>query len=185
MLGYLYAMSEGAQVIADIDDDNIPKDGWTCPEFEGEFDVIAGCGFVNVYRHFTDAFVWPRGYPLRLLRAEEAVTPAHRQSVEIGVWQFPCGCGSRRRRGVSPPVRPSDHVRRAPAAGPRLWRRVPLQLSEHGLRERCVPAPVPTGVRDVPLHGYPARSRRAAGSLGTRAPARIWIRDGTPGAESA
>lgn len=88
MIGYLYAMREGAQVIADTDDDNIPKDGWTCPEFNGEFDIITGSGFVNVYRHFTDAFVWPRGYPLRLLRAEEAVTAPQRQDVEIGVWQF-------------------------------------------------------------------------------------------------
>jgi hypothetical protein len=88
MLGYLYAMSEGAHVIADTDDDNFPKENWTCPTFEGEFDVIAGSGFVNVFRHFTDAFVWPRGYPLRLLRAQETATVAHRQSVEIGVWQF-------------------------------------------------------------------------------------------------
>jgi hypothetical protein len=88
MVGYLYAMREGAQVIADTDDDNIPKDSWTCPDFEGAFDVVTGSGFANVYRHFTDAFVWPRGYPLRLLRAEETVTAPHRQSVEIGIWQF-------------------------------------------------------------------------------------------------
>ncbi len=88
MVGYLYAMREGAQVIADTDDDNIPKDNWACPKFEGEFDVITGSGFVNVYRRFTDAFVWPRGYPLRLLRAEEAVTAVRPQIVEIGVWQF-------------------------------------------------------------------------------------------------
>jgi hypothetical protein len=68
MLGYLYAMTEGTHVIADTDDDNFPKEKWTWPAFEGEFDVITGSRFVNVYRHFTDAFVWPRGYLLRLLR---------------------------------------------------------------------------------------------------------------------
>jgi hypothetical protein len=88
VVGYLYAIRDGANVIADTDDDNIPKDGWASPEFEGEFDVITGSGFVNVYRHFTDAFVWPRGYPLRLLRAEEAGTAVSRQAAKIGVWQF-------------------------------------------------------------------------------------------------
>jgi hypothetical protein len=77
-------LSEGAQVIADIDDDNIPKDGWTCPEFEGAFDVIAGCGFVNVYRYFTDAFVWPRLSPT-LATCRRSCDPAERGDRRLAV----------------------------------------------------------------------------------------------------
>jgi hypothetical protein len=87
MVGYLYAMREGAEVIAETDDDNLPKASWACPEFGGEFEVISGSGFANVYRYFTDELVWPRGYPLRLLRVENA-TIRGRQHAEIGVWQF-------------------------------------------------------------------------------------------------
>src|SRR5437868_14017790 len=34
MIGYVYAMREGADIIIDTDDDNIPYPGWTFPEFE-------------------------------------------------------------------------------------------------------------------------------------------------------
>ena len=88
MLGYLYAMSRGATVIVDTDDDNIPKTTWSCPSFSGEFDLLEGEGFVNVYRHFTADRIWPRGFPLRLLRGGEAETSVRRSAVEIGIWQF-------------------------------------------------------------------------------------------------
>jgi hypothetical protein len=88
MIGYLYAMSRGARLIADTDDDNAPKEGWTRPDFESEFDVLEGDGFVNVYRYFSDSYVWPRGFPLHLLRAEETATVSGRRSIDVGVWQF-------------------------------------------------------------------------------------------------
>jgi hypothetical protein len=89
MIGYLYAMSCGANVIAETDDDNIPTSDWALPDFRGEFDVIRGDGFVNVYRLFTDAVVWPRGFPLRRIRDESrAPTVAQRRDVAVGIWQF-------------------------------------------------------------------------------------------------
>lgn len=89
MIGYLYAMSRGATVIAETDDDNIPTADWALPEFRGEFDVVQGDGFVNVYRLFTDAFVWPRGFPLTRIRdAHLAPTIAAHGEAEIGIWQF-------------------------------------------------------------------------------------------------
>jgi len=89
MIGYLYAMSRGATVIAETDDDNVPTTDWSLPDFHGEFDVVQGDGFVNVYRLFTDTLVWPRGFPLTRIR-DAHVKPviAARRAAEIGIWQF-------------------------------------------------------------------------------------------------
>ena len=37
MLGYLAAARIGATVIAETDDDNVPKQGWSFPPFHGEY----------------------------------------------------------------------------------------------------------------------------------------------------
>lgn len=89
MVGYLYAMSRGANVIAETDDDNIPTVDWMLPDFHGEYDIVEGDGFVNVYRLFSDALVWPRGFPLRRIRdAQAAPAVAGPRNVDIGIWQF-------------------------------------------------------------------------------------------------
>jgi hypothetical protein len=68
-LGYLLAARGGASVIVETDDDNIPR-----AEFWGErrrrqsVPTVAGGGWVNVYRYFTDAEIWPRGLPLDRVR---------------------------------------------------------------------------------------------------------------------
>ena len=68
-LGYLLAMRSGASVIVETDDDNIPRE-----EFWGErrrrqsVPVVNADGWVNVYRYFTDANIWPRGLPLDEVR---------------------------------------------------------------------------------------------------------------------
>lgn len=89
MVGYLYAIREGAELIYDTDDDNIPMETWGELPFEGEFSTLSGEGFVNIYRYFTDEFVWPRGFPLEnIAEAKTAplLTPA-KQSHKLGVWQ--------------------------------------------------------------------------------------------------
>lgn len=91
MLGYLHAAADGAAVIADTDDDNLPKPGWGFPPFRGRFSVTAPeRGFVNVYRVFTAQHIWPRGFPLREV-LEDADTPGDHgvsvRDVEVGVWQ--------------------------------------------------------------------------------------------------
>ncbi len=68
-IGYLVAIKEGAELIVETDDDNFPR-----PAF---FDArkprlavptVAGTGWLNVYRYFTDAHIWPRGLPLAAIR---------------------------------------------------------------------------------------------------------------------
>lgn len=88
MVGYVYAISRGARIIVDTDDDNVPKASWSLPEFRDELEVLEGEGFVNVYRHFSDAYVWPRGFPLRALRKADTVVTTPNRRVDIGVWQF-------------------------------------------------------------------------------------------------
>ena len=55
MIGYLYAVEKGAEIIIDTDDDNIPVDNWKLPEFKGTFLTYPkNKNFVNVYNYFTE-----------------------------------------------------------------------------------------------------------------------------------
>lgn len=87
MLGYLYALQHGADIIADVDDDNIPLPGWDALPPDQEFDTITNPGFVNIYRFFTDEFIWPRGFPLEEIRSTSSMRLSKRRA-DIGVWQF-------------------------------------------------------------------------------------------------
>src|SRR5690349_8235288 len=40
MMGYLYAFHQNATCIIDTDDDNIPKENWAFPPFEGSYSFI-------------------------------------------------------------------------------------------------------------------------------------------------
>lgn len=89
-IGYLYAIAQGAEVIAETDDDNLPLPGWG----EGlDFSPAAirqatGGRYCNVYRHFTDEPVWPRGFPLReILNPEGAALGGAPGPAEVAVWQ--------------------------------------------------------------------------------------------------
>jgi hypothetical protein len=91
MMGYLHAMQQGAQVIIDTDDDNIPYDGWEFPTMDGEFMTSPGDkGFVNIYKTFTEQHIWPRGLPLDLITSKAHVLreeDLQNKAVKIGVWQ--------------------------------------------------------------------------------------------------
>ena len=63
-IGYLYALREGADIIYDTDDDNIPYPDWEAYDFECETMIRRGSGYVNIYGYFSDTYIWPRGFPL-------------------------------------------------------------------------------------------------------------------------
>jgi hypothetical protein len=89
-IGYVHAIKSGAEVIVDTDDDNLPMEGWSFPSFVGNFACTArNLGFVNVYRHFTEQHIWPRGFPLELVTPANLsfTTNATAQDVKVGVWQ--------------------------------------------------------------------------------------------------
>lgn len=89
MVGYLYAIKHGAEIIVDTDDDNIPLDNWYEPAFEGKFlRTKPDGGFINIYCHFSNEFVWPRGYPLRYILEHKPTGELEEAQTRIGVWQF-------------------------------------------------------------------------------------------------
>jgi hypothetical protein len=91
MLGYLHAMSLGAQVIVDTDDDNIPKPEWEFPNFCGEYKCIPeDLGFINIYSIYTSQKIWPRGLPLQYINNDDPnryLDATKVKSVNVGVWQ--------------------------------------------------------------------------------------------------
>ena len=90
MLGYLYAIKQGAEIIIDTDDDNIPNSDWDFPAFEGRYLTSdMDLGWVNIYHHFSDQHIWPRGLPLRNIRDGREKLSWQREPVQqrVGIWQ--------------------------------------------------------------------------------------------------
>ncbi|MBD2043806.1 STELLO glycosyltransferase family protein [Microcoleus sp. FACHB-672] len=81
-IGYLLAIREGATVIAETDDDNIPYDNFLSSvnkSVEGK--PVKKVGWENVYTHFTDERIWPRGLPLEYINESlKSTTPLGSQS---------------------------------------------------------------------------------------------------------
>jgi len=90
MIGYLAAIQQGADILIDTDDDNEPLKPYEILPQQGVYPRIGGrSGFVNVYRWFTEGWIWPRGFPLRQVvgsvfryRGE-----GERSGCRIGIWQ--------------------------------------------------------------------------------------------------
>ena len=88
-IGYLHAISQGARVIYESDDDNIPLGNWINePEFSTDAELLSEASFVNIYSFFTDKKVWPRGIPLRCVLDAENPNTALAKNLKVGVWQF-------------------------------------------------------------------------------------------------
>ncbi len=86
-IGYLYAMQQGADIIYDTDDDNLPYDDWVFPSFAYKGQVISRPSYVNIYQYFTDAFIWPRGFPLDELQQSLSKQTIFEDELNVGVWQ--------------------------------------------------------------------------------------------------
>jgi hypothetical protein len=64
-LGYLIAMSRGAETIIETDDDNVPlTEFWKERTRTVEAHNAPFQGWVNIYKYFTEAPIWPRGFAL-------------------------------------------------------------------------------------------------------------------------
>jgi len=88
MMGYLFAIKNGADVIIDTDDDNIPKRDWIFPSFVGNFESIpSNLGFINIYNYYTDQKIWPRGLPLNLISRKENTKVTDTDNYKVGIWQ--------------------------------------------------------------------------------------------------
>lgn len=68
-IGYLEAISKGAEIIIETDDDNLPLQGfWDARTKHVKAHLIQDKGWVNVYKYFTDVHIWPRGYALENIK---------------------------------------------------------------------------------------------------------------------
>ena len=88
-IGYALAISRGATVIYDTDDDNIPMENWISnPSFLGEYEVVKRPSFVNIYSFFSTKHVWPRGLPLQYILNNESSGVTEKELTDIGIFQF-------------------------------------------------------------------------------------------------
>jgi STELLO glycosyltransferases len=68
-VGYLAAYRDGANVIIETDDDNIPRAGFWSPRISTiNSATLTGPNWVNVYSYFSKCLIWPRGLPLTAVR---------------------------------------------------------------------------------------------------------------------
>ena len=68
-LGYLIAMSKGAKIIIETDDDNYPlQEFWAHRMRTTNAHVLENKGWVNVYRYFSKSHIWPRGFALEHIK---------------------------------------------------------------------------------------------------------------------
>lgn len=92
-IGYLVAMERGASMIVETDDDTVASDRfWRARERSHPVRTLAEHGWINVYRYFTDANIWPRGLPLDQARApvppyrslpiDKTICPIHHDLVD-------------------------------------------------------------------------------------------------------
>lgn len=87
-LGYLYALSQGADYILETDDDNIPYESFG----KGISRAVTGRqttqqGWINVYKLFTQANIWPRGLPLDEIN-RKVITEPLTVPVECSIQQY-------------------------------------------------------------------------------------------------
>lgn len=75
-IGYLYAIGQGADFIYETDDDNAPCESWALRDLEVSAKPAEAKGWINVYKYFSDALIWPRGLPLEQIR-NPASFPKH------------------------------------------------------------------------------------------------------------
>src|SRR3989344_364947 len=74
-LGYIFAIKEGFDLIAETDDDVFPYQTYP-PNLnkKREVKVLSGSKFINFYKEFNNGNVWPRGLPLDFIRQKKQKT---------------------------------------------------------------------------------------------------------------
>jgi hypothetical protein len=70
-IGYLLAMATRPGMLLETDDDNMPlPEFWEPRKRVQPITALAGNGWTNIYRYFTEANIWPRGLPLDSVQAK-------------------------------------------------------------------------------------------------------------------
>jgi hypothetical protein len=83
-LGYLVAIRNAAPFIYETDDDNAPLEGWSMRTAAVNAEPIQAREWANVYRIFDpESVIWPRGYPLELVRDHETFSHESAEPVRV------------------------------------------------------------------------------------------------------
>jgi len=86
-LGYLIAMSKGAEAIIETDDDNFPfPDFWKKREKIVNAHLMSNKGWINIYAYFTEINIWPRGFALDCIK-NNFPQPEEQVSIECPIQQ--------------------------------------------------------------------------------------------------
>ncbi|MEJ0069245.1 MAG: hypothetical protein WDO24_11545 [Pseudomonadota bacterium] len=188
-LGYLAAIRAGAARILETDDDNHPLDGfWHDRERRPVVPLVEHAGWVNAYRLFSDALLWPRGLPLD---AVHEAPPVFERLVAA-----PCDCPIQQELADGNPDldaihRPRDAgvadipLRAGPRGGAGARRLVPVQQPEHRVVARRIPTALSAGRLLVPHDRHLACADRPAHRLGERLAHPVPLADRAPGAQPA
>lgn len=73
-IGYIIALQNGTTELVETDDDNLPRAEFWEPTTRNIHAVdVKETGWINVYKYFSNKFIWPRGLPLEEL---QKTTPA-------------------------------------------------------------------------------------------------------------
>jgi hypothetical protein len=96
MIGYLYAITNGAEMIFDTDDDNLPYDAaqeiverMVNPALHPEHQSLQDdSGWVNIYPEFGSQHSWPRGFPLPKIKTGSPKKVPANPSLVRSVVQF-------------------------------------------------------------------------------------------------
>jgi hypothetical protein len=89
-LGYLQAFASGATTVYETDDDNAPNAAWAIRAQAVRARPVEHKGWVNVYRYFTEANIWPRGLPLRDIQVTALPTPDAVRRFDSPIQQLLC-----------------------------------------------------------------------------------------------
>jgi hypothetical protein len=83
---YLAAMKQGAELIQETDDDNLPYDSFfdRVPESLAVQAIESASPWYNVYREYDGTGSWPRGFPLEYTQAAQAA----KSRIQTGVRGF-------------------------------------------------------------------------------------------------
>jgi hypothetical protein len=70
-IGYLIAISRGATILIETDDDNIPREEfWLAREATVRAKIVTGDDWINIYAYYSNSPIWPRGFPLDRINQE-------------------------------------------------------------------------------------------------------------------
>ncbi|MCB1797284.1 MAG: DUF288 domain-containing protein [Gammaproteobacteria bacterium] len=69
-LGYLHSIANGAELIYETDDDNMPNGSWQPRQRNVTARVYGGDEWVSAYGFYSKELIWPRGLPLESIRRQ-------------------------------------------------------------------------------------------------------------------